>query len=282
MKYHVRIDRRDKDSEWIFDLSDEELIERIVRPYETGENLFLNGTTVELEEIERVEIRRTQKPIEQIVDEIRNRRNEARRRRANAGFVSFRPVRVSKEEAYRTGENVLEEFISGPPNLMSPAAEVALTSEQVEQSNRIFIVHGHNNEMKETVARFLSESGLEPIILHEQPNQGKTIIEKFEEYADVQFAIVILSGDDYGYAKSGSEEDKLLRARQNVILEMGYFIGKIGRKNVCILHEDIGNLEIPSDYGGVMYVKFNEAWRVKVAKELNAANYHIDLKTLLK
>lgn len=282
MNYHVRIYQKQKDSEWIFDLSKEKLIERIVSPYQTGENLFLNGTPVELEGIERVEIRQTLNSIEQIVDEIRSRKNAAKRRQADAGFISFSPVRVTKEEAFRTGSDVLDEFITGPPTLKVIENDNVNSSEYVEQSNRIFIVHGHNNEMKETVARFLSESGLEPIILHEQPNQGKTIIEKFEEYADVQFAIVILSGDDFGYAKSATDDDKKLRARQNVILEMGYFIGKIGRENVCILHEDIGNLEIPSDYGGVMYIKFNEAWKLKVAKELNAADYPIDLQTLLK
>ena len=91
--------------------------------------------------------------------------------------------------------------------------------------------------MKEAVARTLEKLGLEPIILHEQENLGKTIIEKFESCSEnVSFAIVLLSPDDLGYKKDKPPESAMFRARQNVILELGYFMGKLGRKNVVALH----------------------------------------------
>ena len=92
-----------------------------------------------------------------------------------------------------------------------------------EFSNNIFIVHGHDNEMKQTVARTLEKLDLEPIILHEQANEGRTIIEKFMDYSDVSFAVVLLSPDDLAYPKEQSYEDAKFRARQNVILELGFF-----------------------------------------------------------
>jgi len=89
-------------------------------------------------------------------------------------------------------------------------------------SNKVFIVHGRNNEIKGSVSRFLEKLGLEPIILHEQPNAGKTIIEKFLEYADVSFAIILIAPDDRGGLINESFENQRPRARQNVILELGF------------------------------------------------------------
>jgi hypothetical protein len=147
-------------------------------------------------------------------------------------------------------------------------------------SNRVFVVHGHDEAAKESVARFLTQLKLDPIILHEQPNGGRTIIEKFEAYADVGFAVILMTPDDVG--GSAKDPQKLSkRARQNVILELGYFAGRIGRQRVCALHKP--ELEIPSDFQGVVFVPLDEAggWKVKLAQELTEAKISIDLPGLL-
>lgn len=148
-----------------------------------------------------------------------------------------------------------------------------------QSNNKVFIVHGHNNEVKLAVARSIEKLGLEPIILHEQANNGKTIIEKFEQHSNVGFAIVLLTADDSGKAR-GEELDKQ-RARQNVILEMGYFIGKLGRDRVCPLYEK--GVELPSDLYGLVYTELDiaESWKFKLAKELKEAGYAIDTNRLL-
>jgi predicted nucleotide-binding protein len=150
-------------------------------------------------------------------------------------------------------------------------------------SNKIFIVHGHNNEMKESVARTISNLKLEPIILHEQPSQGNTIIEKFETNSDVAFAIVLLSADDKGFNKKESPEKAKWRSRQNVIFELGYFIGKIGRKRVLALYEDVDNFELPSDYSGVMFIKYDNTsfWKLELVKELKAIGIQVSADDLL-
>lgn len=155
----------------------------------------------------------------------------------------------------------------------------ALAPQAKKETDKIFIVHGHNSEAKVSVARTLEKLGLEPIILHEQPNGGKTIIEKFEKYSDVGFAIVLLTNDDIGRAKSESTENN--RARQNVILEMGYFIGKLGRDKVCPLY--IKGVELPSDLYGLLYTEIDESetWKFKLAKEIKAAGYSIDINKIL-
>lgn len=150
-------------------------------------------------------------------------------------------------------------------------------------SNKIFIVHGHNNEMKEAVARMVEKLKLKPIILHEQSSQGKTIIEKFETNSDVAFAIVLLSADDKGFNKNEIPEAAKLRSRQNVIFELGYFIGKIGRKRVLALYEDIANFELPSDYSGVIFIKYDNAnaWKLELVKELKAIGIPVSADDLL-
>lgn len=150
-----------------------------------------------------------------------------------------------------------------------------------QKSSKVFIVHGHDVETKEMVARFVQKIGLNPIILHEQASSGRTIIEKFEVYSDVGFAIVLLTPDDIGAAISDSADLKS-RARQNVILELGYFMGKLSRNRVCALYK--AGVEIPSDYQGVLYIELDEkgAWRTKLAQELVQAEMKIKLEGLLE
>jgi predicted nucleotide-binding protein len=144
---------------------------------------------------------------------------------------------------------------------------------------QIFIVHGHNVEILQKVARTLEKLKLKPIILHEQPNSGQTIIEKFEAHSNVGFAIVLLTDDDEG--KSKVELDLQKRARQNVIMEMGFFIGKLGRSRVLPLYSK--SVELPSDIHGLLYTPIDDSdsWMFKIAKELNAAGYSVDVNALL-
>ena len=148
-----------------------------------------------------------------------------------------------------------------------------------ENKRKAFIVHGHDEGAHESVARFLERLGLEAVILHEQANQGRTIIEKVEAHGDVGFAVVLLTPDDEG-AKKG--ELPKPRARQNVIMELGYFVGLLGRKHVCALTR--GDIEIPSDFGGVVYEQFDAAggWKQALGRELHAAGFDIDWNKVMR
>lgn len=144
---------------------------------------------------------------------------------------------------------------------------------------KVFIVHGHNETMKQSVARFIENIGLEAIILSEQVNNGKTIIEKFDLNANVDFAIILLSADDKGYSVKDGSRKARYRARQNVIFELGYFIAKFNREKVVALFENIRNFEAPSDLHGVVYTPFDGpdgAWKASLLKELKANGFDID------
>ena len=146
------------------------------------------------------------------------------------------------------------------------------------EKDSIFIVHGRDDNVKLAVTLFLERFGLIPIILNEQINRGKTIIEKFEEFAKkAKFAVVLLTPDDKCHAIEGTEVE--FRARQNVIYELGYFSSALGRANTFVIKK--GNIDIPSDMFGIVYEPFEtENWRLKLAKELKAAGYQIDLNKL--
>ena len=138
-------------------------------------------------------------------------------------------------------------------------------------NKKVFLVHGHNNEIKLEASLLLKNLGLIPIILHDVANNGRTIIEKFENSTDVGYAIVLLTDDDIG--KEINEKSYNKRARQNVILELGYFFGKLGRKKVCALCDD--GVELPTDISGLLHIPIdkNGAWKIQVALELKSAGF---------
>jgi len=156
----------------------------------------------------------------------------------------------------------------------NPQLEARAGGSGKASNSRIFVVHGHDAEMKEAVARFIEKLRLEAVVLSEQANSGATIIEKFEKSSDTSFAIVLLSPDDVG--ASAADPSKLQqRSRQNVILELGYFLGRLGRSRVCPLVR--GKLELPSDFHGVVYIAFEgDDWKLHLIKELKAAGFNID------
>ena len=149
----------------------------------------------------------------------------------------------------------------------------------ITNNNSMFIVHGHDELAKTEVARFIEKLGFEPIILHEQASSGNTIIEKIEAYSNVGFGIILYTPCDVG-AKNDIDVHLQPRARQNVVFEHGYLIGKLGRKKVCALVKN--TVETPNDISGVVYVQMDshQAWHMKLAKEMRAAGYPVDMNKL--
>ena len=124
---------------------------------------------------------------------------------------------------------------------------------------------------------------LDPLILDQLPSEGATIIEKLERYTqDVNFAVVLATPDDIGY-RANHEDELAYRARQNVVLELGMMLAKLGRKNVAILMKQQDKMERPSDIQGLIYIPFKDSvtdGAVLLAKEMSAQGYNIDVKKL--
>jgi predicted nucleotide-binding protein len=150
-------------------------------------------------------------------------------------------------------------------------------------SNKIFVVHGHDHTLKTEVETFLYDIGLDPVVLHRKPDEGATVIEKFEKHSDVGYAFILLTPDEVAYAideedKEDEKREKEKRARPNVIFEFGYFVGKLSRKRVCCLYK--GDVTLPSDLSGLVYKKLDgplESQKFSLVKELKAAGYQIKI-----
>ena len=150
-------------------------------------------------------------------------------------------------------------------------------------SSKVFVVHGHDSALKVELEQFLSQVGLEAVVLHRQPDQGQTIIEKFEKYSDVGYAIILLTPDEVAYtvdqdALPSEQRATEIRARPNVIFEFGYFVGKLGRKRVCCIHK--GDVVLPSDIHGLVYKKVGsslDSQAFGLLRDLKAAGYQITI-----
>jgi predicted nucleotide-binding protein len=152
-----------------------------------------------------------------------------------------------------------------------------------ELSNKVFVVHGHDSALKTDVERFIHQIGLEPVVLHRQPDKGQTIIEKFEENSDVGYAFILLTPDEFAYTVDQEKlpdvsRKKELRARPNVIFEFGFFVGKLGRQRVCCIYKE--GVILPSDLTGLIYKKVSDSidsQAYSIIQELKAAGYKIQI-----
>lgn len=189
-------------------------------------------------------------------------------------------VATSVRNHVRTQQQNLQSILARAElyDLVDQTSPTVAVSAPVKRGDGIFIVHGHDGDLKLQVARFVEQCvGIRPIILHEKADRGKTIIEKFEAHAsDARFAIVLLTADDEG--RPFGEEPLRLRARQNVVFEHGFFIGQLGRENVVALYEH--DVDLPSDLAGVLYKSVDGNWHTSLATELEAAGFNVDLNKL--
>lgn len=198
---------------------------------------------------------------------------------ARRGVTHTNQYSVGLDEAAVLLKSCIDEIDEYWSDVDSESKQEAMGQEQL--GTDIFIVHGRDEAAKQMVARFIEKLDLNPIILHEQPNAGRTIIEKFEDYTSVGFAVVLMTPDDVG--ASVEDKDNLkLRSRQNVVFELGFFQGKLGRKRVCALYKE--EVEIPSDYQGVLFVPMDKdfGWKLLLAREIKAAGISIDLNKAIE
>ena len=182
------------------------------------------------------------------------------------------------EQAKGIALSAIDALKDSASDLQSAEKEKA-SSTGIYSPQKVFIVHGHNETVKQIVARTLESAGLTPIILADQADKGRTVIEKFEsEGNDVGFAVVLLTADDKGrknYARKWQD-----RARQNVVFEMGYFMALLGRERVMLLLQE--GVEEPSDLKGVVYTPLDKDgfWRYKLVKELREQGYEVTTDSL--
>lgn len=241
--------------------SKEELISTYLEPYLNDEYFLIDGTKVSKSMIKKILVKETDFSLK---EEAKKREKEDK----NSNEIVMCDMYL--------GKNIGDILIKELENKNKEKKEM---NENKRRGNKVFIVHGHDNGLKEEVARFVEKLGLEVIILHEQPNNGNTIIEKFEKFADeIGYAIILYTPCDKGFSNKDREKKIKDRARQNVVFEHGYFIGKLERKYVVAIKKD--SVEEPSDLSGIIYLSYDEkgAWKNELIKEMNNAGFNLTLK----
>ncbi|OUJ14716.1 TIR domain-containing protein [Acetobacter sp. DsW_063] len=241
--------------------------ENVVRPYLKNQEIHFEGNFIEKSNIRGISIKKSTRPIKFLVDEAYSR--------LGSGVV----VVITSESIVRSSNGLdditISVFDSVKKSLFSDTSEGKKTKPINPSSKRIFIVHGRDDLAKTEVARLIEALGLDAVILHEQINSGKTIIEKIEDETDCGFAIILYTPCDLG--RMSSEVAEQPRARQNVIFEHGYLTAKLGRRHVCALKK--GDVETPSDISGIVYTDMDKGgtWKYIVCRELQAVGFVIDM-----
>ena len=152
-------------------------------------------------------------------------------------------------------------------------------------SRRIIVVSGTDEEMNQALNDALTKLSLIPLVLCEEPSQGKKIVENFSrDYADVAFAVVLLSPDDFGYAKNEASTKRKLRPEQNVVFELGFLLGNLGKGNVLVFFRECTNFEIPVDFEGIKVSAFDDldSWKLALIRELSNCGLAVDGDRILK
>lgn len=267
-------------------LDKDKIINDIVIPYMNHEKeKIVMGKKINFNNLEEIQIIYSEWPIKFLVGRLQEKYNKEAKElfifppQVNELFI-LRSSKNDENNLERTIKtyNITDEIMEETENKLNKT-ENRITIIEEKNSDKIFIVHGHDDSAKNELARFIEKIGLKAIILHEQASGGNTIIEKIEEYANtVGFAIILYTACDKG--KSKKEDDLKDRARQNVVFEHGYFVGKLGRNRVIALNKE--NIETPSDIDGVLYISMDSAgaWKTRILKELKTAGYTIDANSI--
>jgi predicted nucleotide-binding protein len=192
----------------------------------------------------------------------------------NLSFTLFNQTSIS-DNLDRLNNTFLEYFIQALKDITNANPEVDVQKPKGVRGNIAFIIHGHDNELKNEVLLLFKRAGVNAFVLHEQADRGRTIIDKLlEETNPAAYAIALLTPDDVTHEGTN-------RARQNVILEIGYFLGRLGKERLRMIVK--GNVEIPSDLYGILYEKHDEsgAWKIKLLKEMQAVGIYVDMQAAI-
>jgi predicted nucleotide-binding protein len=275
MFYHVIIETSEKQKDkfithYEFDIKDRDYVkENFAKPFIKGGEFQINGYFISKEKIRRFKIKESQITTELMV-------KQAYDQLSPGILVIFTPEKLIEGDKY--SKDITKDVFSEIQK--DNHVQIGMKKMKPTTSNRkIFIVHGRDALLKTETARFLEKLNFEAIILHEKASASKTIIEKIEAYSDVGFGIVLYTPCDEG--KLVGAKDCKPRARQNVVFEHGFLIGKLGRSKVVALVKD--DVETPNDISGVIYISVDsgKAWQLSIAKELKASGFDIDLNAVL-
>jgi len=277
--YHIVVETNDKDEKkkfiQILECDKEDILEiksDVLKPYILKEEVYVDGAYIKYDNIRSLKVKRSTESSSVLT------------KRANDNvpknfFVFITVENVISGNSYV--EDITRDLVKEVKQEVSILEKKEAIQLDVKNNNKkVFIVHGRDVAAKSEVARYLEKLDMDPIILHEQASSSNTIIEKIEAHSDVGYAVIIYTPCDQGSIISDNLDLKA-RARQNVVFEHGYFIGRLGRSRVTALK--VEGVETPNDISGVVYIDLDTrgAWRIELARELRNAGYSVNYSAII-
>ena len=267
-KYHIYLEYAEPDKSGIrFNVPQEELVRTFSSPFTMGQPFWFLGKLLNPNKVTKAVIFWSYQTADKLT--LPNQEN----------------LVVAKDKKYLI-ENILrgkvksaylctEKFLSSTEKTIAPLQQ-AMSGSDVRR--RVFVVCGTDGEMKQAITNALTKLRLVPVLMCEEPSQGRKIVERFQDYADVGFAVVLLSPDDSVYVKDEPPTKRKLRPQQEVVFELGFLLGKLGKGNVLVFFRECSNFEIPTDFEGIKVVAFDDrdSWKLALIRELTNCGYNVD------
>jgi predicted nucleotide-binding protein len=273
-KYHIYIEFAELDKSGIrFNVPQEELVRTFSSPFMMGQPFWFLGKLLNPNKVIKAVIFWSYLTADKLT--LPNQEN----------------LVANKDKKYLI-ENILKGKVKGAylctEKFLSPAEKAMASAQQVMSASdarrRVFVVCGTDSEMKQAITNALTKLKLVPVVMCEEPSQGKKIVERFADYEDISFAVVLLSPDDSVCVKDESPTKRKLRPRQDVVFELGLLLGKLGKSNVLVFFRECANFEIPTDFEGIKVTAFDDrdSWKLALIRELTNCGYNVDADRILK
>jgi predicted nucleotide-binding protein len=273
-KYHIYIEYAEPDKSGIrFNVPQEELVRTFSSPFTMGQPFWFLGKLLNPTKVIKVVIFWSYQTADKLT--LPNQENLVGAK--DKKYLIESVLKGKVKGAYLC----TEKFLSPIEKTMTSTHEATSDS---DINRRVFVVCGQDSEMKQAVTNALAKLRLVPVVICEEPSQGRKIVEHFQEYNDVDFALVLLSPDDSVYVKDEPPTKRKLRPRQDVVFELGFLLGKLGKSNVLVLFREYSNFEIPSDFEGIKVVAFDdrESWKLALIRQLTNCGYKVSADRILK
>jgi len=273
-KYHIYVEYAEQDKSGIrFNVPQEELVRTFSSPFTMGQPFWFLGKLLNPNTVIKAVIFWSYQTADKLT--LPNQENLVAAKDKKCVIENILKGKV--KGAYLS----TEKFLSPTEKTMAPTQQ-AMSASDVRR--RVFVVCGTDDAMKQAVTAALTKLWLVPVVMCEEPSQGRKIVERFQDYADVGFAVVLLSHDDSVYVKDEPPTKRKLRPRQDVVFELGFLLGKLGRSNVLVFQKECQNFEVPTDFEGMKVTAFDDrdSWKLALIRELINFGLAVDGDRILK
>lgn len=270
--YHIYVEYKESEKSGIrYNIPQEELVRTFITPFTSGQPFWFMGRLLNPLKVVKVALFWSRNTADKIC------------------LPNQEPLVAAKDKKY-----LLDSVLKGKVKGVYLCTEKYLSVDTTITSSsnlgvlggirRIFVISGSDDAMKQAVATTLTKLELTPVVMHEQPGHGRKIFDQLSDYVDIEFAVVLLSPDEFAYAKEEPQTKRKLRPRQDVLFALGFFLGKLGKNNVLVFYKECENFEVPTDFEGIKFVPFDDldSWKLALVRELITSGYQVDVKRIIK